>query len=200
MGVPNESLTAVSRSLAAQLGAIHIQTGELLRTLSSANTADSTTVRDAIESGRPVPDDLVNKTVAAALKEPRVLEHGYVLQGYPANPAQAAFLASLPVPQPSRALVLDYDTGAVKRHLQARRWDPVARRFYNLQDGTPPPVVAKRLVVAAHDQEEAIERRLALGAQAVQVVRQAFPECVRVLDAKASVRFSVPVDAEGGCP
>lgn len=66
----------------------HISSGELLRESASAGTEDGLRAKDFMDRGQLVPDELVIGLIMKRVAAPDC-EPGFVLDGFPRNPAQA---------------------------------------------------------------------------------------------------------------
>ena len=71
---------------------VHISTGDMLRAAVSAETELGLQARAVMDAGELVGDDLINGIVAERLAQDDVAEHGFLLDGYPRTPDQAAAL------------------------------------------------------------------------------------------------------------
>ena len=69
---------------------IHVSTGDMLRTAVAAGTRLGREAGALMDAGDLVGDDLINGIVAERLAQPDVAEHGFLLDGYPRTPDQAA--------------------------------------------------------------------------------------------------------------
>jgi len=118
---------------------IHVSTGDMLRAAVAAGTELGLQARALMNAGDLVGDDLINGIVAERLAQPDVAENGFLLDGYPRTPDQAAamevFLAEAGTPLDA-AVNLDVPVDEVTARMVARG--------------------------RADDTEEAIRRRLAL--------------------------------------
>ena len=118
---------------------IHVSTGDMLRAAVAAGTELGLQARALMEAGDLVGDDLINGIVSERLAQPDVAENGFLLDGYPRTPDQAAamevFLAEAGTPLDA-AVNLDVPVDEVTARMLARG--------------------------RADDTEEAIRRRLAL--------------------------------------
>ena len=118
---------------------IHVSTGDMLRVAVAAGTELGLQARALMDAGDLVGDDLINGIVAGRLAPPDVAENGFLLDGYPRTPDQAAamevFLAEAGTPLDA-AVNLDVPVDEVTARMLARG--------------------------RADDTEEAIRRRLAL--------------------------------------
>ena len=118
---------------------IHVSTGDMLRASVAAGTELGLQARALMDAGDLVGDDLINGIVSERLAQPDVAENGFLLDGYPRTPDQAAamevFLAEAGTPLDA-AVNLDVPVDEVTARMLARG--------------------------RADDTEEAIRRRLAL--------------------------------------
>ena len=118
---------------------IHVSTGDMLRAAVAAGTELGLQARALMDVGNLVGDDLINGIVSERLAQPDVAENGFLLDGYPRTPDQAAamevFLAEAGTPLDA-AVNLDVPVDEVTARMVARG--------------------------RADDTEEAIRRRLAL--------------------------------------
>ena len=151
MGAPGVGKGTQARELMARWGVPQISTGDLLRANVASRTSLGLQAKALMDSGRLVPDAVVNSMVEARLAEPDT-KLGYLLDGYPRTVAQAktfdAFLlfghpaitASNDPVQPLRPLPLDSIvavslvvpyTGLLRR-ITGRRICPVCGSIYNI--------------------------------------------------------------------
>ena len=118
---------------------IHVSTGDMLRAAVAAGTELGLQARALMDAGDLVSDDLINGIVAERLAQPDVTENGFLLDGYPRTPDQAA--------------AMEVFLAEAGTHLDAA---------VNLD--VPVDEVTARMLARgrADDTEEAIRRRLAL--------------------------------------
>ena len=69
---------------------VHVSTGDMLRAAVAAGTELGRRAGALMDAGNLVGDDLINGIVAERLAQPDVAEHGFLLDGYPRTPDQAA--------------------------------------------------------------------------------------------------------------
>ena len=69
---------------------VHVSTGDMLRAAVAAGTELGRRAGALMDAGDLVGDDLINGLVAERLAQPDVAEHGFLLDGYPRTPDQAA--------------------------------------------------------------------------------------------------------------
>ncbi|MGH9504586.1 MAG: adenylate kinase [Terriglobales bacterium] len=152
-----------------------ISTGDLLREHVQRGTPLGMLVKDVMARGEFVPDDLMYDMVAQRLRQADC-EPGFILDGFPRNPAQAGWLDAfleneffdnvqrgqcLPI-----VIRINVDYNRLLRRITGRRSCPVCGRIYNVY--SQPPRIADRcdvdgstLVTREDDREEVIRERLA---------------------------------------
>src|SRR5436189_583411 len=108
MGAPGAGKGTQARLLQEQLGLPQISTGEMFRALKQTDTPLAEEVRRLMEKGQLVPDDLTIRVVRERTGRDDC-KHGYVLDGFPRTPAQAAMLEKLAVEQgkPIQPILID---------------------------------------------------------------------------------------------
>lgn len=129
--------------IAAHFDAPHIATGDLLREHVARDTALGRAVRERLDRGELVPDEIVLEMVRSAMVSARASGRGYVLDGMPRNITQARALYQV-------GLELDM-TANVVLHLKADD-DELIRRL----------LARAALEHRSDDTEDVIRRRLAL--------------------------------------
>lgn len=88
LGPPGSGKGTQANFLKERLNVVHISTGELLRAAVAAGTELGLKARAAIEAGELVSDDLMLGLIEEKLGQPEAAR-GFILDGYPRNPAQA---------------------------------------------------------------------------------------------------------------
>src|SRR5438874_725916 len=83
-----------AKRLSGAYGIPHIATGDMLRTAIAAGTDVGRRVKDVVESGRLVPDDLMISLIRERLSEPDT-EPGFILDGFPRTTVQAEALDAM---------------------------------------------------------------------------------------------------------
>jgi adenylate kinase len=91
MGAPGSGKGTQAKAIMAAWGIPQISTGDLLRDHRARGTALGAQATQLMDSGRLVPDDLVNQMVAERVALPDTAR-GYILDGYPRTLAQAEWL------------------------------------------------------------------------------------------------------------
>lgn len=127
--------------LATHYGIAHISTGEMLRNAIKHGTPVGKVVKDIIDNGGLVADDLIGSLVKGRLGESDARTRGYLLDGFPRTVPQAQLLDDIARARPVNVVV----------DLEVPREMVIAR-------------LSARLAAEhrADDSPEAVERRLAL--------------------------------------
>ena len=133
MGAPGAGKGTQARLLQERLGLPQISTGDMFRALKEERTPLAEEVRAIMEAGNLVPDDVTIRAVRERTGR-EDCKRGYILDGFPRNPAQAAMLEKLSVEQGNRiqAILVDVPTGELERRMVGRRSCPVCGEIYNV--------------------------------------------------------------------
>jgi len=91
MGPQGSGKGTQAKALAAKLGIPHISTGEIFRQVIVEGGELGQKVKATIDKGQLMPDEITNQAVAERIKG----AHGFILDGYPRNLAQAQFLDTI---------------------------------------------------------------------------------------------------------
>jgi adenylate kinase len=124
-------------------------------------------LREYMESGELVPDDVTIGVVAARLEQDDTTTRGFILDGFPRNAHQADELSKILIPRDiDLALDLEVDTEVVLKRLAARRVCKTCGANYSTSN--PPKydwtcdACGGEVVQRPDDTEIAIRRRLEL--------------------------------------
>src|SRR5919199_1917727 len=133
MGAPGAGKGTQARLLQERLGLPQISTGDIFRAMKEARTPLAEEVRAIMSSGKLVPDDLTIRVVQERTNR-EDCRHGYILDGFPRTPAQAAMLEKLAVEQGNRiqAVVVDVPAELLEKRMTGRRNCPVCGEIYNV--------------------------------------------------------------------
>ena len=98
MGAPGAGKGTQARLLQERLHLPQISTGDIFRALKHADTPLAKEVRDIMDRGQLVPDELTIQVVKERTAQDDC-KNGYILDGFPRTPAQARSLEKLAVEQ-----------------------------------------------------------------------------------------------------
>ncbi len=136
MGAPGSGKGTQAKALMAAWGIPQISTGDLLRDHRTRGTALGAQATQLMDSGKLVPDDLVNQMVAERVAQPDTAR-GYILDGYPRTLAQAEWLdqrlaTATPPGLPLIAVSIQVSYTQLLRRITGRRNCPTCQRIYNV--------------------------------------------------------------------
>jgi adenylate kinase len=168
MGAPGAGKGTQARLLQERLHLPQISTGDIFRALKTAQTSLAQEVRDIMERGQLVPDELTIKLVKERTAQDDC-RNGYILDGFPRTPAQARSLEQLAAEQQNDiiAVLIDVPLELLEKRMTGRRSCPVCNEIYNIYFKPPrydnvcdlhPDVT---LVQRADDNAETVRARLA---------------------------------------
>jgi adenylate kinase len=136
MGAPGSGKGTQAKAIMAAWGIPQISTGDLLRDHRARGTSLGAQATQLMDSGRLVPDDLVNQMVAERVAQPDTAR-GYILDGYPRTLAQAEWLdqrlaSAIPPGLPLIAVSIQVSYTQLLRRITGRRNCPTCQRIYNV--------------------------------------------------------------------
>ncbi len=145
----------------------HISTGDMLRGAVKSGSELGQKVKEVMDSGELLGDDLIMEMVAERLAEPDARARGFILDGCPRTIHQAEMLAALMTPGDIDLTVdIEVPTNQVLKRLAGRRVCKDCGTNYSLSN--PPrvnwtcDVCGGEVVQRADDKEDSIRRRLEL--------------------------------------
>ena len=133
MGAPGAGKGTQARLLQERLHLPQISTGDMFRALKEQKTPLADEVRVIMEAGKLVPDDLTIRVVRERTSRDDCKE-GYILDGFPRTPVQAAMLEKLAVEQGKRIQAIDIEVPRelLAKRIMGRRNCPVCGEIYNI--------------------------------------------------------------------
>ncbi len=166
LGPPGAGKGTYAKALVEKLGIPHISTGDMFRETASSGTELGRRIKEIMERGDLVPDELVNEMVRERLSR-KDCENGFILDGYPRTVAQAEALDRILSDMGREltwAIFFDVPEEVVVQRLTNRRICPKCGKIYNLL--TMPPkednlcdVCKVPLVQRDDDREDVVRRR-----------------------------------------
>ncbi len=127
----------------------------MLREEAKKGTPEAQKLKELMDSGALVPDDIVIDIVKMELAKPETKQTGWLLDGFPRTPAQAERLFVGSSDLPHLAVVMNVGAEVLKDRIVYRRIDPVTKEVYNINKDTNIPAdVQARLIQRGDDTEE----------------------------------------------
>jgi adenylate kinase len=168
MGAPGAGKGTQARLLQERLNLPQISTGDIFRALKDSQTPLAQELREIMTKGQLVPDELTIALVRERTSQPDC-RNGYVLDGFPRTPAQAASLEVLAQEQDSEIVpvLIDVPHDLLERRMTGRRNCPVCREIYNMyfkppkHDNVCDIHPEAQLTQRADDNPETVRARLA---------------------------------------
>ena len=168
MGAPGAGKGTQARLLHERLNLPQVSTGDMFRALKEAQTPLADEVRVLMAAGQLVPDDVTIRVVRERTAQDDC-RNGYILDGFPRTPAQAAMLEKLAIEQGNtiQAIEIRMPRDLLAKRMTGRRNCPVCGEIYNVY--FRPPRVDNvcdlhphaQLVHRADDTPGTVEARLA---------------------------------------
>jgi adenylate kinase len=145
VGPPGAGKGTQATALSEKLNVPHISTGDLFRKNIAEETELGKRVKDILDSGKLVPDEITNQMLVARLEQPDTGD-GFLLDGYPRNIGQAELLSKVLADSDQKldaVVQLEVDEDVVVRRLLARgrsddNEDVVRHRQHVYQSETAP--------------------------------------------------------------
>jgi adenylate kinase len=168
MGAPGAGKGTQARLLQERLNLPQISTGDIFRALKTAHTPLAQEVREIMERGQLVPDDLTIRVVKDRTSQEDA-RNGYILDGFPRTPEQAASLEKLAAEQGNTIIpiLIDVPQDYLEKRMTGRRNCPVCGEIYNIYfkppryDNVCDLHPEAQLVHRADDNVETVKARLA---------------------------------------
>ena len=165
LGAPGSGKGTLGQRLAKRFDVPHVATGDIIRDHIARGTEFGHKIEAAIAAGNFAPDQDIIYWVRHRLGEPDA-SHGYILDGFPRNLAQAREFDDDPVGGPLNAVLeLKIDEQTLVDRLAGRWICPKCDTSYNVDDN--PPRVAgicdvdgTKLVRRPDDEPDAVRHRL----------------------------------------
>ncbi len=163
LGSPGAGKGTQAKFICEKYNISQISTGDMLRAAVEAGTELGKTVKNIMDSGKLVSDDIIIALVKERIKQPDC-KNGYLLDGFPRTIPQAEAIEATSIKIDHVIEVYVPDAEIIKR-LSGRRVHIASGRVYHI-DYTPPLVVdiddvtSETLIQRNDDKEETVTKRL----------------------------------------
>lgn len=122
------------RLLAEHYAAPHISTGDILREAVSEGTDFGRKAKEYLDNGQLLPDDIMLGIIEDRLHKPDVVQHGFLLDGFPRTVGQAEALLELE--EIDLAVNIEVPEDLVWRRLNERRVCSSCGHIYKATDAS----------------------------------------------------------------
>ncbi|XP_014229572.1 GTP:AMP phosphotransferase AK3, mitochondrial [Trichogramma pretiosum] len=161
LGAPGSGKGTVSHRIAKLFGVCHISTGDRLRYHIAKQTELGKQVKEYLDSGKLVPDDVMMKFVSQEIKLSK--GQNWLLDGFPRTVPQAEMLDS--AHPPSLVINLTVPDAVILERVKNRWIHVPSGRVYNIGFSDPKvpgkdDVTGEPLTKRRDDQPEIVQRRL----------------------------------------
>lgn len=183
-GPPGAEARSLCELLAAKCkpNLVHVIASDVWRELSKLGSPHGLKAKAIIDEGKEVPPELVLEMLVEKLSMGECVTKGWILEGFPADAAQARHLCAAGL-LPTRFLHINVSDAECVRRLVGRRVDPVDNTIYHLDDSPPPNAeVEARLIQRGSDSKEAVTARLLQYRQSIAGVLPCFETVLKELD------------------
>ncbi|RDI46081.1 adenylate kinase [Aquicella lusitana] len=164
LGCPGAGKGTQAKLITEKFQIPQISTGDILRSAIQQDSALGKQVKEIVESGRLVPDEIVIQLVQERIKQPDA-QNGFLLDGFPRTVTQAEALHK----HTDIDYVIDIDVPEeeILRRLTGRRIHPDSGRTYHVlyqppKEAGKDDVTGEPLVQRPDDSEETVRKRLAV--------------------------------------
>lgn len=162
LGAPGAGKGTQAKLITEKYHIPQISTGDILRAAIQQNTELGKKVKEIVESGRLVSDELVIQLTLNRIKQPDC-KNGFLLDGFPRTVAQAAALHD----ETTIDNVIDIDVPdeEIIKRLTGRRIHPASSRIYHVVYQPPriegkDDITGEPLIQRADDSDETVRKRL----------------------------------------
>lgn len=168
LGAPGAGKGTVGKQLANEINANYIASGDVFRNIVNEETELAKEIKECINSGKLVPDELAIKTFIDRIL-PKDLNTDLILDGYPRTEGQAKHLDSLLESKGVKvnwAINIDVPSELIIDRIVNRRICPNCNSIYNLKYGKRPKKegicdnCGSNLIQRTDDNEKTIKDRL----------------------------------------
>jgi adenylate kinase len=163
LGPPGAGKGTQAAFITKKFGIPQISTGDMLRAAIKAGTPLALSVKQLIDAGQLVPDDIIIQLVRERLAEPDCAG-GYLFDGFPRTIPQAEAMKSKGV-RIDYVLEIDVPEAEIVMRMGGRRVHPGSGRTYHVKFNPPKvegrdDLTGEPLIQREDDREETVRKRL----------------------------------------
>lgn len=174
-GPPASGKGTQCKRIASCVGLVHVCMGDACREHAEGDGPLSRQVKEHMDRGDFVPDNLLLKIVKVELDRSDVIEHGCLLDGFPRTRMQALELKEHLDREVDAFMLLQVPDSLLVERALGRRIDPITGEIYHLSLVPPPSDLVPRLVIRSHDTwAVTVRRRIEVYRSYVDSITSAF--------------------------
>jgi len=174
LGPPGSGRTTQAQTLSDTFGLVNVSPMELLNQEAEKNPGIKIKVREALEKGDPIPDEIILRLVDARLRQSDCRVNGWVLDGFPENEAQVNLLRAMRI-KPSLVFIFEQPVEESVRRLNNKRVDPMTGECYNTEvNPAKSDIVNSRLIQQKEDSEANVRKRYVAWNSNISALEEAF--------------------------
>lgn len=187
LGAPGSGKGTQSAKLVSNKSYNHVSTGNLLREEIAKESELGLKVKQVMESGQLVSDDLVVELLKANLS---LGTSAYIFDGYPRNLDQAKTLSNILDGHPFKAVYFSLDTEVLVERLGNRRVTKDGKHIYNLVTNPPKTsgvcdVTGEPLIQRDDDKEEVVRKRMEVYEETITPVLDYYRDQDKLIEVSA---------------
>jgi len=188
LGPPGAGKGTQAAFITQKYGIPQISTGDMLRAAVKAGTPLALSVKQVIDAGHLVSDDVIIRLVRERLSEPDCT-NGYLFDGFPRTIPQAEAMKAGRVPI-DHVLEIDVPEAEIVLRMSGRRVHPASGRSYHVMFNPPrqegrDDVTGEPLVQRADDREDTVRKRLEVYRRQTQPLVEYYTGWAATGDARA---------------
>ena len=163
LGPPGAGKGTQAAFITQKYGIPQISTGDMLRAEIKAGTPRALSVKQLIDAGNLVPDDIIIQLVRERLRAADCA-NGYLFDGFPRTIPQAEAMKANGV-RIDHVLEIDVPEAEIVMRMSGRRVHPASGRTYHVKFNPPKvegrdDLTGEPLILRADDREETVRKRL----------------------------------------
>ncbi|MEN2997857.1 MAG: adenylate kinase [Brevinematia bacterium] len=163
LGAPGAGKGTQSKLISEKLGIPHISTGDILRSEISSGTPLGNKVKEYVESGKLVPDEIIADVLLEEIKKEKY-KNGYILDGFPRNLNQVKIMEEKGI-EIDKVIFIDTSEDEILRRVTGRRVCLNCGSVYNIYYNPPKEEnkcnkCGSELSQRKDDSEEVVKSRL----------------------------------------
>lgn len=159
IGPPGSGKTTQAIKIAEKLKVVHIQAKALLKQKIATGGAENKELWKTIKEGEPIDDEIIQNLIEERINHRDVQINGFVLDGFPLNNNQMAFLLKICEIKPSHLIYLELNDHKCYERLEYRLFDPVSGIYYDAFHNPPQDEkVIKRLIHSPEDEHQVVKK------------------------------------------